>query len=120
MTIRYSVVGRDPQGQPVIVGAGVPSIGTNPFTFHPGGRWERILSGCLAEGRPLTRSEIAPYSRSVRQDHGGDVERRKLKRALQGLTKAGLLQKARPAPDQATWEPTLAGRTAIQTFGVAA
>lgn len=118
MTVRFSLVGRDQDGR-TIIACGDGAAGYNPFEFHPGGRWERILTGCVLEGRPLTRTEIAPFSRSTRCSHNNDVERQKLKRALRGLVRAGLLVKV-SASEQAAWTPSNLGAASVHAFGEAA
>ncbi|WP_368933507.1 hypothetical protein [Brevundimonas naejangsanensis] len=118
MTARFALVGRDQNGRPIIA-CGDGATGYNPFEFHPGGRWERILTGCVLEGRPLTKAEIAAFSRSIRRTHNDDLERQKLKRALRGLVRAGLLVKV-SAGEQATWTPSKLGAASVHAFGEAA
>lgn len=118
MTVRFALVGLDQDGR-AIIASGNGSTGYNPFQFHPDGRWERILTGCVLEGRPLTKAEIAPFARSTRRSHGDDLERQKLKRALRGLVRAGLLVKVSPG-EQATWIASHIGTACVHAFGEAA
>ncbi|MCZ4109561.1 hypothetical protein O3U67_15835 [Brevundimonas diminuta] len=118
MTARFSMVGRDQRGRPIIAQHG-DNADYNPFAFHPGGRWERILTGCVLEGRALNKAEIAPFSKSRRRDHGDAVERQKLKRALRGLVRAGLLLKT-SSGDEASWAASHVGVAAVHSFGEAA
>jgi len=118
MTTRFSMVGRDQRGRPIIAQHG-DDADYNPFAFHPGGRWERILTGCVLEGRALSKAEIAPFSMSRRRAHGDVVERQKLKRALRGLVRAGLLLKT-SSGDEATWAASHVAAAAVQNFGEAA
>lgn len=117
MTVRYSIAKSSVGAGPVLASA---ANDDNPFAFHPGGRWERILAGCVRESRPLTRAEVLAHSRSRRQDHGTRVERQKLNRALMRMTKAGLLATGTAADERATWAPTAAGLRALLTYGAAA
>lgn len=118
MTVRFSLVGRDQDGRSIIA-CGDGATGYNPFEFHPGGRWERILTACVREGRPLSKAEIAPFARSIRRNHSEAIERQKLKRALHGLVRAGLLLKV-SVGEHATWAASTIGAASVHAFGEAA
>lgn len=118
MTVRFSLVGLDQDGR-AIIACGNGTTGYNPFEFHPGGRWERILTACVQEGRPLTKAEIAAFARSTRRNHSDTIERQKLKRALHGLVRAGLLLKV-SAGEHATWAASHIGAASVHAFGEAA
>ena len=120
MTARFSLVGRDCSGRPVVAKLGVGAVGFNPFELHPGGRWERILTACADADRALSKVDLAPFSKSPHRDHGEVSERQKMKRALWGLARAGLLTKSNPTGKQAFWQASHVGVASVQTYGLAA
>lgn len=120
MTARFSLVGHDGSGRPVVTKLGVGPVGFNPFALHPGGRWERILTACAAAGCPMSKADLAPFSKSPHRDHGEVSERQKLKRALYGMTRAGLLLKTNPTGHLAFWQASHVGVASVQTYGIAA
>lgn len=66
-------------------------LDADPFAFHPGGRWERILGACVSADRPLTRRELMTASVSGR--HPRRIERAKLLRATRAMVRVGLLER---------------------------